>query len=92
MKNVRYFVVVATLSSTTILAQYPPPVAKRMNSYHDFNYGQIQDQVEQWVQAIRVSEPELRSEIRGDVTVRFQAAGMTEARATPAVMAGRRDR
>ena len=72
---------VCTVALMTAFAQDASPVATRIDGYQDFNYGRIQEGVEQWVQAIRVSEPELRSEIRGDVTVRFQAAGMTEATA-----------
>ncbi len=69
--------------STGMLAfgQQPQPRSTRIDGYHEFNYGQVDQGVEQWTQTIQVSEPELRSEIRGDVTVSFQAPGMTRATA-----------
>lgn len=48
--------------------------------YPEFNYGQNTGG-EDWVQAIHVSEPAYRSEIDGEITVRFTAAGMTRASA-----------
>lgn len=48
--------------------------------YHEFNYGQNSG-AKGWVQSIRVSQPELRSDIHGDVTVKFKAPGMTQIRA-----------
>jgi hypothetical protein len=81
MKRSLICVVAAMLAATAAPAQDSSPVVKRIGGYQEFNYGQVQDGVEQWVQAIRVSEPELRSEIRGNVTVKFQATGMTEATA-----------
>ncbi len=53
----------------------------RIDGYREFNYGRVQEGVGQWTQSIRVLEPELRSEVRGDVTVRFRARGMTSATA-----------
>jgi len=48
--------------------------------YLEFNYGQDTGG-EEWVQSITVSKPELRSSIKGDVTVEFIAPGMTIAKA-----------
>ncbi len=58
-------------------SQEPRP---SIEGYHEFNYGQDTGG-EDWIQTIRVSEPPLRSEIEGDVTVRFKATGMDTARA-----------
>lgn len=60
-----------------LAAAFAEPV---IDGYHEFNTGHMTGG-EGWVQAIRVSEPPLRSEIRGDVTVRFTAPGMSEAQA-----------
>jgi hypothetical protein len=59
----------------------PPSHRGQIQGYHEFNYGQVAKDAEQWTQAIRVSTPALRSEVRGDVTVKFQAPGMKEATA-----------
>src|SRR5690606_34536238 len=40
------------------------------------NYGNVQEGEADWVLAIQVQEPAPRSEVRGDVTVRFRAKGM----------------
>lgn len=48
--------------------------------YLEFNYGQ-NAQTKGWEQAILVSEPALRSDIEGPVTVRFAAPGMHAAKA-----------
>ncbi len=52
-----------------------------VDGYQEFNYGNVEEGAENWVQAIRVSEPELRSDVSGIVTVKFQAKGMTSASA-----------
>ncbi len=49
--------------------------------YHEFNYGNVKEGAENWVQAIRVTQPKLRSDVSGLVTVTFHAKGMTEATA-----------
>jgi hypothetical protein len=69
------------LGVSAVFGQDSRPQVTRIDGYREFNYGQVDDGVEQWTQAIRVLEPDLRSEVRGDVTVRFQASGMTEAAA-----------
>lgn len=53
--------------------QEPKPVR---DGYHEFNYGNVQEGAADWVLAIQVQEPAPRSEVRGDVTVRFRAKGM----------------
>lgn len=45
----------------------------------DFNYGQSAQANGEWVQSIRVIEPAYRSEVKGAVTVRFEAPGMAKA-------------
>jgi hypothetical protein len=52
-----------------------------VSGYHEFNYGRVKEGVENWVQAIRVTQPELRSDVSGMVTVTLNAKGMTEATA-----------
>ena len=82
MKHALIFLIGLGLGiATHTFGQQPQPDSTRIDGYHEFNYGQVHEGVEQWVQAIRVSEPKLRSEVRGDVTVRFQAPGMTKATA-----------
>ncbi|HSI85611.1 MAG TPA: glycoside hydrolase family 16 protein [Candidatus Methylacidiphilales bacterium] len=48
--------------------------------YQDFNPGKSSVGGE-WIQAIEIKKPELRTEIKGDVVVEFKATGMTSARA-----------
>ena len=65
------------LSSGVLYGQ----VAKeKADVYTEFNYGQDRGG-ENWIQAILVSEPAYRSEVKGDVTVKFKAPGMTAAKA-----------
>ncbi|TWT78769.1 Endo-1,3-1,4-beta-glycanase ExsH [Planctomycetes bacterium CA13] len=80
MKYIILFVLTAGFFATTILAQEAGSTAK-IDGYHEFNYGQVAEDAEQWTQAIRVMQPALRSEVRGDVTVKFQASGMPHANA-----------
>lgn len=47
----------------------------------DFNYGQPAKPNGAWVQSIRVLEPAYRAEVKGSVTVRFEAPGMAQAQA-----------
>lgn len=54
--------------------------AQQSTEYQDFNPGKTSAGSE-WVQAIIVKSPELRSNVRGDVKVEFEAPGMTAARA-----------
>jgi len=49
-------------------------------AYLEFNNGQDRGG-EEWVQAIRVSSPAPRSEVKGEVTVKFNAKGMAAAKA-----------
>lgn len=79
MKHTAIFLLAIGAAATSAVAQQSP--SARIDGYHEFNYGQVAKDAEQWTQAIRVAEPELRSEVRGDVTVRFQAQGMTRATA-----------
>ncbi|MDR2774014.1 MAG: glycoside hydrolase family 16 protein [Tannerella sp.] len=49
--------------------------------YKDFNYGQNTDKNTEWIQAIQVIEPACRSEVKGQVIVKFKAPGMEQAKA-----------
>ena len=80
MRSSLLLVLATCLTASSALGQQPETPA-RIDGYHEFNYGQVGSGVEQWTQAIRVSEPGLRSDVRGDVTVKFQAPGMTQATA-----------
>ncbi|MEZ6087505.1 MAG: hypothetical protein R3C05_05645 [Pirellulaceae bacterium] len=51
------------------------------SGYHEFNYGRVREGADNWMQAIRVTQPEPRSDVSGMVTVTFRAEGMTEATA-----------
>ena len=48
--------------------------------YVGFNHGDTGGN-EEWVQSIRIVEPACRSDVKGIVTVRFSASGMTDAKA-----------
>lgn len=54
-------------------------VAKN-SEYLDFNYGQSTGG-DEWVQSIVIKSPQLRSDVKGNVKVEFQAPGMTVAKA-----------
>jgi hypothetical protein len=81
MKYTPILLLAATLLTPPAHSQAPQPNSTQIDGYHEFNYGHVQQGVEQWTQAIRVLQPELRSEVRGNVTVKFQAPGMTKANA-----------
>lgn len=53
--------------------------AQNNDSDHYFLWGEYSG--EEWVQSIRVLEPACRSEVKGLVSVKFRAPGMTEAKA-----------
>lgn len=67
-----------------VAAPLPPPMTAEQKAksaeYQDFNPGDSTVGGE-WVQAVDIKSPELRSEVKGDVKVVFAAPGMTEARA-----------
>ncbi|MDR2148398.1 MAG: family 16 glycosylhydrolase [Tannerella sp.] len=48
--------------------------------YVDFNHGSSAGN-DEWVQCIQIIEPACRAEVKGNVTVKFNARGMTEAKA-----------
>lgn len=61
----------------------PPSTATAadpVDGYHEFNYGQTKGG-DNWVQAIEVTTPSPRAEVRGDVRVEFRAPGMSRAKA-----------
>src|SRR5215213_1655175 len=64
--------------STSVL--YGQVARDKADVYTEFNYGQDRGG-DNWVQAIMVSEPAYRAEVKGDVTVKFKAPGMTAAKA-----------
>lgn len=49
--------------------------------YGDFNYGQSSDKNNEWIQSIQIVEPACRSDVKGQVSVKFTAKGMNEAKA-----------
>ncbi len=53
---------------------------KKAEVYTEYNYGQDRGG-DNWVQSVMVSTPAYRAEVRGDVPVKFKAAGMTVAKA-----------
>lgn len=71
----------------TLLAAAASAIARESSSdgkiegYRQFDYGRVAEDIAQWTQAIRVVQPQPRSKVRGDVTVKFQAPGMTHATA-----------
>jgi hypothetical protein len=48
--------------------------------YVDFNHGKATGH-EEWVQSIQIIEPACRTEVKGTVTIKFKAPGMTDAKA-----------
>lgn len=57
------------------------PISVKNPQYADFNYGQNDGENSEWVQNISIISPECRSDVKGKVTVKFAAPGMTEAKA-----------
>ena len=55
--------------------------ARKSEEYGDFNPGDNSTGGSEWIQAIVITSPALRSEVKGNVKVEFQAPGMTAARA-----------
>jgi hypothetical protein len=56
---------------------------KPNENYLDFNYGQKEDKrLAQWVESIKVLSPAYRSDVKGSVTVEFEAPQMQFARAS----------
>lgn len=70
----------ATLLLAALATQALAQTKAKSDEYLDFNPGSTTVGSE-WVQAIVIKAPELRSEVKGDVKVEFQAPGMTVARA-----------
>jgi predicted alpha-1,2-mannosidase len=49
--------------------------------YADFNHGQNDNRVSDWVQSIQIVEPACRSEVEGTIEIKFRAPGMSSAKA-----------
>ncbi|WOO43597.1 glycoside hydrolase family 16 protein [Rubellicoccus peritrichatus] len=71
--------VILSLSIISLSAETTKPAT--LDGYFEFNYGKIEEGVEDWTQAIRVTEPTLRSDISGTIEIKFQAKGMSHASA-----------
>ena len=75
---------IITVTASLMLAALTLPAvaqtAAKSDDYVDFNPGRSTLGSE-WTQAITIKAPELRSEVKGNVKVEFQAPGMTVARA-----------
>ncbi len=75
---------IAFVIGSFLLAAAPMPVVGQTvlqdDDFLDFRPGRMVIGSE-WVQSIKVTAPELRSDVSGDVRVEFQAPGMTVARA-----------
>ena len=63
-----------------LAAAVPAGVFEQADEYGGFNPGRPAAPGTEWVQAIVIRRPELRSEVKGDVRVEFRAAGMTAGR------------
>ena len=72
------FVFVFGLAASLAMAQVQGDTKQEV--YGEFNYGGKQGG-EDWVQAVFVTEPPYRSEIKGDTGVKIRAVGMDSARA-----------
>ncbi|MDR0507527.1 MAG: glycoside hydrolase family 16 protein [Dysgonamonadaceae bacterium] len=55
-------------------------VSQTEYQYVDFNHGQ-NDNINDWIQSIRIVEPACRSEIQGTTEIKFTATGMSYAKA-----------
>ena len=53
---------------------------KKQEVYGEFNYGQKRGG-EEWVQAVYVTEPPYRSEVKGDTEIKIRVVGLDSARA-----------
>lgn len=49
--------------------------------YSDFNHGQNNENGSEWIQSIKVVAPACRSKVKGNVTIKFIAPGMEQAKA-----------
>ena len=49
--------------------------------YIDFNHGQKNEKNTEWIQSIQIIEPTCRSDIKGNVTIKFKAPNMDYAKA-----------
>ena len=49
--------------------------------YIDFNHGQNNNMNAEWIQAIQIIEPACRSDVKGNVMIKFSASGMEQAKA-----------
>jgi hypothetical protein len=82
MKPIKQFPILAVIALTAI-----QPVASQTGNnepeyvYADFNHGQNDDKIDDWIQSIRIIAPACRSEIRGTINVTFKAPGMNSAKA-----------
>jgi len=69
------------------ISNAPGEKVAKSDEFEDFNPGEVKDNSErerlisQWVQSIVIKSPKLRSDVKGDIKVAFQAPGMTTARA-----------
>ncbi len=73
--------VVFVLMFSCNLAWSQPEAEETISGFHEFNRGQGSGDAENWIQAIRVTHPEPRSDVSGMVTVTFHARGMDQATA-----------
>lgn len=73
----------ASLLFAAMVAHALAQTAVKNDEYLDFNYpGRVSlDGANDWVQAIVIKAPELRSEVKGDVKIEIEAPGMTSIRA-----------
>ena len=76
-----FVVAVCAVLPNLFAAEEETAADRRNNGFHEFNYGQVKQNAKDWVQAIRVTQPEPRSDVSGLVTVTFRAEDMTEAAA-----------
>lgn len=67
--------------SFTMESRKTTPISVPNPQYADFNYGQNDGENSEWIQNISVISPECRSDVKGKVTVKFSAPGMTGAKA-----------
>jgi len=81
-KTITKLIVLSTACILQVAAAIPSAAeeAKKSSEYPDFNPGD-NDKGKEWVQVINIKSPQMRSDIKGDVKVEFQAPGMDVANA-----------
>lgn len=75
------FLTIFVIQFAAVSAEEESGSGSQISGYHEFNYGNVNKEAGDWVEAIHVTQPKPRSKVSGLVTVTFKATDMTEATA-----------